>query len=327
MNNVSFKEGLVSIIIPVYNASPYIGRCIRSIQRQTYKKLEIIVIDDGSDDGTSEILNREAQTDPRVQVVHQENRGTGSARNLGIDMARGEFLTFVDGDDYLRKGYVEALLHRIEETSADMVLCGICFVDENGKVLRRLVPEEYSRFSNEIWPMRISTVCSHFYRRSFWEDTGIRFASGVRGEDLPVSLYFAAQCTRIAVSLESGYAYLQHNSSAMHHFRGLKTMDLPLRALEDIICRISSEGVKNSSEFHELFVLRILATFLFDLSRGASAEKQREVREYAAKIVREYYPDYRNNPLTRLNAHVDVPFSQKAAVWLLTKLLHLGVVH
>ncbi|MDC0270544.1 glycosyltransferase, partial [bacterium] len=103
-------ENLISVIIPVYNAAPYIERCLRSVVKQTYRNLEIIVVNDGSTDGTDEILDQFAGTDDRIVVIHKKNTGVSDTRNKGLDFASGDYIGFVDGDDEVYPDMFEFLL-------------------------------------------------------------------------------------------------------------------------------------------------------------------------------------------------------------------------
>lgn len=316
----------VSVIIPVYNAEKYIRRCLLSVMRQSYRDLEILVIDDGSTDGTGPILERLTRNDPRVRLVHQDNRGVAAARNRGLAMASGRYVTFIDGDDYISRTYIEKFAERAKETRVQMLIGGIAYVDEHGRILKKLVPDRYERFVHEEWCQKISGVWAHFYERSLWEESGMRFVSGARGEDLPVSLYFSAACSKIEILPVAGYAYVQHADSAMHHFRGLADYQLPYRALEESIRKVFEEGVANSEDFFELFILRILATFLFSLAPGAGKEKTEELCDYIEKITAQYIPDYTKNPLIKMRSHTDFPLNQKAAVRLLIRLIETGTL-
>ena len=215
-------------------------------------------------------------------------------------------------------------MKRMKETGASMLICGVEYVDEAGSFLQRRIPDRYEKYRSEEWTMLICAVCSHFYRTELWNPPGnedkIRFSLGERGEDLPIALYFAAACPRIDVVPAGGYYYVQHSGSAMSQFRGLRQHALPYRALEDAIRQIRNHGIENSREFHELFVLRILADFYFRLARGADREKKQELCSYISRILQEYYPGYTANSLTGLTSPVRVPFTQKAAVWLLVQL-------
>ena len=117
-------EKLVSVIIPAYNIEDYIGRCLDSIISQTYKNLEIIVVDDGSRDHTGEVLDNYAKKDRRIKVIHKENGGVSSARNKGIEVAEGDYIGFIDGDDLIEPEMYKTLVDLLEEENADIAHCG-----------------------------------------------------------------------------------------------------------------------------------------------------------------------------------------------------------
>ena len=121
----------VSVIIPAYNAEKYIKRCLDSIIGQTYSELEIIVVNDGSTDQTKEILQQ--YSDSRVLIFHQENQGVSSARNRALEEASGEYIIFVDGDDYVEAEYIQKMLNAAEKKKCDLIACGYVVQDTHGK--------------------------------------------------------------------------------------------------------------------------------------------------------------------------------------------------
>lgn len=311
----------VSVVIPVYNSEKYVEKCIQSVMAQTLPDLEIIIINDGSTDESGRILRELTQKDSRIVLLEQANQGVAAARNQGVEKATGKYITFVDGDDYLQEDYIELMYNLAEKETLDMVICGLTYVDEGGKELNRVVPGVYKRLENEEWTFRVSAVCSHLYRRELWERYDVKFQSGERGEDMPVSLFFAAICSRINTLPECGYYYVQHASSAIHNFKGLEKYSLPYKGLENTLTRVNKIGIQNSQEFYELFVMRIFATCLFQLAPGASYEKTKELCDYISCTVNTYFPTYWKNSKAKLNAKVDIPFTQKAAVKVLMLLL------
>lgn len=317
----------VSVIIPVYNNEKFVERCIRSVMEQSFEDLEILVINDGSTDGSGDILEELAAQDSRIRYMKQENKGVSEARNRGIDHARGVYLTFVDGDDYIGTDYIRNFYDAAREKQAEMLICGLSYVDMDGRLLRRTVPGEYRKLDKEEWALRISAVWSHFYQRSLWEKYNVRFCPGERGEDMPVSLFFSTVCDKIATIPETGYFYVQHASSAVHNFRGLKNYSLPYRALENMIQKIQKAGIANSPEFYELFVLRILATCFFELAPGATPEKMKELCDYIVRILKSYFPGFYKNKKARLTSGADIPFIQKAAVKTLIFLVRTRLIY
>lgn len=129
------EQDLISVIVPVYNIKEYLGRCVDSILGQTWKNLEVLLVDDGSTDGTEELVDRLAEKDGRVRVFHKENGGSSSARNLGIRNARGKYLGFVDSDDFVEPMMYERLYRAIQETGMPIAQGGRWEIDEQGRAL------------------------------------------------------------------------------------------------------------------------------------------------------------------------------------------------
>lgn len=127
-------ETLVSIIIPVYNGEKYIYKCINSIKRQTYTNIEIIIINDGSNDKTKEILEKLKEKDSRIKILNKDNEGVSKARNDGIKLSNGEYIIFVDADDYIENDMVEILLNDVKEKNVNIARCNYQYVKENGTI-------------------------------------------------------------------------------------------------------------------------------------------------------------------------------------------------
>lgn len=305
--------GKVSIVIPVYNNEKYVGKCLESVCNQSYQDLEIIVVDDGSTDGSEQIINNLAQTDSRIVVLKQENKGVSNARNHGVRCATGRYLTFIDGDDYIGENYIYDFVRSLEINQSQMVICGMKRVNTDGNVIEEIIPGKYIRCKHEEWTFRICTVACHFYKRELWDKYNIVFQEGERGEDIPIALLLAGVCEQIVTLQQAEYYYVQHKSSAMHNFQGLKTNGLPYKALEDAIQKVQKIGLKNDPEFHELFVLRVLATFI-QLAKGAEQEEIKQLGEYIIHILDQYYPKYYKNKKTGIFSDLDIPFFQKVAV-------------
>lgn len=126
---------LITVIVPVYNIEKYLERCVNSIRNQTYKNLEILLVDDGSTDKSSEMCDVFAAEDDRVRAIHKENGGSSSARNLGITQAKGEYLGFVDSDDYISENMYELLMSALQEYDAEIAQAGRDEIDEEGNML------------------------------------------------------------------------------------------------------------------------------------------------------------------------------------------------
>ena len=135
MNSNTSKEPLISVIVPVYNIIPYLPRCVESLRKQTYRNLEILLIDDGSTDDTPALCDRLAEEDMRIRVFHKENGGPSSARNFGLEQAKGDYVGFVDSDDYVDADMYEGLYRAIAGTGMPVAQVGRDEIDKDGNIL------------------------------------------------------------------------------------------------------------------------------------------------------------------------------------------------
>lgn len=171
-------EGLISIIVPIYNTKEYLFRCVKSLQDQTYRQLEIILVDDGSTDESGELCDRLAGEDERIRVLHKENGGSSSARNLGISYAQGEYVGFVDSDDYVDVDMYEKLYDAISKYQVNAAQIGRNEIDPNGEILPDICipPEEPEcippeKFMEELLMHRGDcSFCTKLIRRQVLED-------------------------------------------------------------------------------------------------------------------------------------------------------------
>ena len=129
------KQPLISIIVCVYNTEKYIAKCLKSICAQTYANIEIIVVNDGSTDKTAMIINEWQEKDERIVLVQQENKGLAVARNVGLDISRGEYIGFVDADDYIEKDMFQILYDAILQSDCMLSMCAYRIMDANGKLM------------------------------------------------------------------------------------------------------------------------------------------------------------------------------------------------
>lgn len=227
----------VSIVIPVYNTpKPYLKQCMKSIQNQTYDDFEVVIVDDGSGRETAAILDDVSVEDDRFRVFHCNNRGVSVARNYGMRQARGEFLTFIDADDFIEDNMLERMLELQEKHNADVVMChhdrvvgddrmAVPFVGQALKVCHRAdIPmlqamTLYTSAVEEkhVWHTIVCT-CGKLYRRSMLE--GIDFPTNVRnGEDAVFCFQAMKRLETMVVVNEPLYHYVQWEGSAAHGFR------------------------------------------------------------------------------------------------------------
>lgn len=207
------KQSLISVIIPIFNVAEYLPRCIKSVLEQTYSNLEIILVDDGSTDAGSVICDQYAALDSRIRVIHKENGGLSDARNAGLDICRGEYITFVDSDDIIHKQYIERLFGNIGD--CDMIYCNYADFEHDGQiyslakegnaVVKTFSQDEFYR--QLLNPAETLPVVSwnKLYRKELWN--ALRFQKGMIHEDEFAIHHLASQCRKIGYLDEVLYFY------------------------------------------------------------------------------------------------------------------------
>lgn len=215
----NMNKPLISIIVPCYNVEQYIHKCVDTILDQTYDNLEIFLVDDGSPDNCGEICDEYAKKDARIKVIHKQNGGLSDARNVAIDVALGEYIVFVDSDDFVASDYVETLYRLVNENDAQMgVTWHKCFDEgtepeydtHKGKIVKVL--ERDDALASMFYQKDFDTAAwAKIYRRNLFE--GIRYPKGWLFEDLPTTYRLIMKCKRVAFTNYMSYFYLiRHNS-------------------------------------------------------------------------------------------------------------------
>ena len=225
-------KGLVSIIIPVYNVETYLERCLESICRQTYCQLEVLLVNDGSTDASAAIARRYADSDSRFTLYNKENGGLSSARNYGIERADGEFIAFVDSDDYVDENYVEYLLNILEENEADIaVIASRKFWGNSAGYSRTEDQDRKSICFNgveaiaDMWYQKHveNSAWGKLYRRALFGE--IRYPEGRLYEDLGTTYRLLYKARRVAWSSAELYYYFQREESIMNCRFSKKKLD------------------------------------------------------------------------------------------------------
>lgn len=222
----------ISIIIPVYNAELYLDRCVNSIINQTFTDWELILVDDGSVDNSLEKCKVLEKKDTRIKVVHKSNGGAGSARNVGLKIASGKYVGFVDSDDWIAPNMYKRLYQVLKQNNADMSICEIKEMREETKYVNDSKPQI------EVWNQRdalerffrikggksIFSICRRLISREILN--GYSFIEGKMNEDIETSYHLAANCKRTVYTNEALYFYYKNDSGVTHSKFNYKKLDL-----------------------------------------------------------------------------------------------------
>lgn len=221
------KDPLVSIVVPVYNVEAYLQRCVTSILTQTYKNIEIILVDDGSTDGSGEICERIKEKESNIVVVHQKNGGLSAARNTGINIAKGQYIAFVDSDDFIKEDLIEYLFDLLIRNNCPMALCSLGIVEASGKYKRsgsgdKIVLSAHQCIEKMLYHDEIEpSACGKLYEKRLFAD--IRFPEGKYFEDIGTihKLFYTAK--KIACGFSDKYIYcIRENSITTGAFQPKK---------------------------------------------------------------------------------------------------------
>ena len=211
----------ISVIIPVYNTKPYLSRCIDSVLRQTYEDWELILVDDGSDDGSDKICNHYAGADSRIRAFHNKNQGPAASRHFGVRHAVGRFIMFVDSDDWLDEEMLRVMYENMQDTGAGMVCCIFKDIDDKGKVSHpQLFQEDHIDCETAeecMYQMHhtrhlTGSPCTKLFRKELFD--GIDFCSNVTiGEDYAMIVQLAQKAGRVRIlSRELYFRYVRKGS-------------------------------------------------------------------------------------------------------------------
>ena len=214
---------MISVIVPVYNVEKYLDKCVESIVNQTYRDLEIILVDDGSTDNCPAMCDEWAKKDDRIKVIHKSNGGVSSARNAGLDSFSGEYVTFIDSDDYIESSMFQRIFEAISTKDVDLVFVREKSVNVRGKTIYisgdspsgQIMYFDNKKAEERIIEMQINGMCDKTYKRSLIE--GIRVFEGKKhGEDLLFNIQVLERVKTVALIDDILYSYVSNEDSITH---------------------------------------------------------------------------------------------------------------
>lgn len=291
-------DDLISVIIPVYNVERYLRQCVDSVINQTYRNLQIILVNDGSTDSCGRICKEYEEKDQRILTVHQENQGLSAARNTGLKYAEGSYILFLDSDDYIEKTTCETLLNDAHETESDMVVGAIQTVDEDGTVLsdnkkvlaeKRTVLDQHAAMRELMWEHQIKGFAwGKLYKKELLD--GIQFPVGRAFEDRFTVYQYVERASRICLS-EGGCTYYRiRQGSILHNANLRKWYDL-IEAEQNLISYCQEKFPDLQQEMEAEFYARLVHMWICFYDSGNQDEIQKLLR-----LMKQVYHDYKSNP-------------------------------
>ena len=280
----------VSVIVPVYNVEKYLSKCIDSLVNQTLEDIQIIVVNDGSLDGSQQIIDHFVGKFPeKIKAFQKENGGLSDARNFGLERVTGEFIGFVDSDDYVNHSMFEEMYALAQKHSAEMVICNLQKVDETGKITQKLtqipnMPEKidlenhFSVFSDLSY-----FACNKIFKKDLFVDK--RFKKGVHFEDIQLIPQLLLKCTTIAQTQNYHYHYLERTDSITktHTEKGLDI----LKAADDVEQEFKySKYAAKITDVKNFQILEGVYTFLAYLAFVKDEQTYRKMSSELKKYVK-----------------------------------------
>lgn len=286
------KNSLISIVVPVYNVAPFLKRCLDSICSQTYDNLEIILVDDGSTDDSKDICDFYAEKDNRIRVIHKENGGLSDARNAGLEKAIGEFISFIDSDDFIRHDYIQILYELIVKENADISICNYIrgdkseFPDKKEQAKKKIRTFD-SKDMLENWHGKYkhqeTVAWNKLYRRKLFVEYNIRYPKGYYNEDVQTTHLLVEKANKIVVTNEELYYYFKNPGSIMGTLSEKKVKDNIFSQKK----RLKYFKDNNYVKAYERLFIKLLKYYMLTYCQLSMKNKSKE------KLLKNYNREYK----------------------------------
>ncbi len=293
----------LSIIIPVYNVEKYLPKCLGSILEQPFKDLEVICVNDGSTDGSLDVLQKIKKNDDRVVIIDKKNEGSGIARNIGLSTAQGEYVYFIDSDDWLEANVLAKIIAKADELQTDiLVFAGLSYYNgkgQNGAYSKNKLPKKYfgkvvsaKDIKKDIFKFP-STAWTKLYRRSFLLKNEIKFQNIRAGQDQLPFFHSMITADRIAILPENIYCYQKNREGSVTSVKKKKSFS-PIYVFYGIEEMLEKTGMME--EYHNIFVNKYFSKATSWLGKFDKDLKPQYFEEYSKllKHVQEKYGLYKN---------------------------------
>ncbi len=252
----------ISVVVPVYNAERYLIKCVNSIMNQSFKeKYELILVNDGSEDHSEDIINKKIDEfgSDRIVKVNQKNGGQGKARNAGVRVARGEYITFVDSDDYIDKEMLKDLYERAIQEKSDLVICDYIEEIEENKIYKKSLYKELEDINKE-YILTVAGPCSKLIKRSLIEENDLYFPENMIYEDLAIMPTLGAFASKITYIKKPYYYYYIRNNSSMRQIEYNSKLKDIFKAMELLEKKLIDTDLKEKylEELEFLYIQHLL---------------------------------------------------------------------
>ena len=320
----------ISVVIPVYKVEQYLRRCINSILGQSYKNIEIILIDDGSPDKCGKICDEYKKKDSRIKVIHKVNGGLSEARNYGIDVATGEYIIFVDSDDFVNENMCEILLSNAKKYSADIVGCNFkeVFTNNKSKINEQKMKNNIEIYSNIEMIKQLyfnlttdkNVVWNKIYKRKIFFDKKIRFPVGILHEDdyIIYKLYYKAN--KVVYINDILYYYFRHENTITYNFSNKNIIDLIKGRIEQyFFIKDKNENLNNIIKAHSIDFYFYINKLILKNNMNKNIDVFKILKNYKKMIIEEN-KNILLNPYMNLKRYIKFLLIYFNLNWILKKI-------
>lgn len=283
----------LSIIIPVYNSEIYLEKCIQSLINQTMKELEFIFVNDGSTDKSVDILKKYQKKDKRIKILDKENGGQGSARNLGLSIATGEYIAFLDSDDYIKENMYETLYKRAKKDDLDIVICNyyLTYPDKIVEAKNNITNQSEKKITRNEYITLSPSPWNKIIKREYLENQNFKFPEGIIYEDFASIPILALGNPKIIYINKCLYYYVQSNSSTTRNKEYKSKYENIFDAVKYLYNNMIDKG--NDQELEYLLTYH----FLYLASLNFFTYKKYKHIDRIANEMKNYFPNWQKNEL------------------------------
>lgn len=282
---------MLSVVIPMYNVEEYIAECLHSVLKQTYRDLEIIVVDDGCTDGSVAIVKQFQNEYPnRIQLVHQENGGLSAARNTGIQLAKGDYLTFLDSDDYIDLTLYEKMMQAIEDN--DICICDIQYFGAQHFKLKGLADIQADTISKRALLSPIF-AWNKIYKTEYFKQMNVQYPLRMWYEDIPVTTVLFASTQKIAY-VENVYVYYRQRKGSIMNATASRRL-FEIFEIMQMVCTTFEERSLTKLYYDELEYLCIEHLCLYGMFRFMRSMYDKELFERSRQFMKAHFPNWKQN--------------------------------
>ncbi len=293
------KDPLISVIIPVYNVEDYLDKCLESVVNQTYKNLEIILIDDGSTDSSGKMCDAWAKKDKRIKVIHQKNGGLSAARNTGIKVAKSDYIGFVDSDDWIHPEMYDKLFTAMFDNDADISVCSIKRATKHKQIVTKATTEKYTIYNQQSYMQKFFKIGSQTTEYYAWNKlykssllSSNQYPIGLTSEDVVGTYKAVLKAKKIVTIPNQLYFYYQNKNGITGSF---SEKDFDLIPIWDLVVKLSNDK-PDYLEYAKINRARINFTLLYRITKARQTKRYTsEVQQLRQTLKTSYIPLMKSN--------------------------------